>query len=80
MVKFIVTIPKTTWHLADSDCNLKSPTIFDIASFATFTEEIIGDSRIITIDAKKETSTLEIIPAHNPSPFAKCCNLWKILF
>ncbi len=76
----IIVIPKTTWHLSDSHCNLKSPTIFDNGSFATFTEEILDDKRIITIDVQKGNSNLNIRPAHNPSPYANAVTYGKFCF
>lgn len=76
----IIVIPKTTWHLSDSHCNLKSPTIFDNGSYATFTEEILDDKRIITIDVQKGNSNLNISPAHNPSPYANAVTYGKFCF
>jgi hypothetical protein len=59
--KIVLIIPKTVWHLADSECNSKSPIILINGHEAEYEEIFTKQARIIEIDLSGGGNTIEII-------------------
>ncbi len=59
--KIILNIPKTVWHMADSDCNPTSPLILVHGAETPFEETITEHERIIEIDLSGGGHDIEII-------------------
>ncbi|MEW6042898.1 MAG: hypothetical protein AB1608_01390 [Thermoproteota archaeon] len=67
--KIVLTIPKTIWHLADSECNPESPMILIRGHEAVFEEIITNHTRIIEINLSGGGHPIEIAYDHDNTSY-----------
>lgn len=63
-----IELPKSVWHIADSECKPTSPIILVDGKEATFTEHFDKDKRILTISAVKDSKIIELIVTGPSAP------------